>query len=109
VALWQVYRARPTAALVIGGIAVVLLGAALFIRPAAVAFHRAWMGLAGVLGYVNTRILLSLMFYVLMTPVGCILRVSGHDPLERRTRSRDSYWIRRGQSRQRTEQFERAF
>jgi hypothetical protein len=108
-AAWQLYRGRPTAAATVGGVASVLAVAGFFIPPAARAFHRAWMGLAGVLGYVNSRILLGLVFYGMIAPTGVLMRATGHDPLDRRHGRRESYWTRRSRTRQSQEEFERAF
>ena len=107
---WQWYRGRPVLSEVFGAASAVLLVCAM-IPAAAVWFFRRWMALAAVLGYVNTRILLSLFFYVIMTPVGFIMRVTGHDGLQRRgaRRGQASYWHRREHTRQSKEGFERAF
>src|SRR4029079_12027248 len=61
---WQLYRHRPTASLVLAIIVGVLLVCAA-IPALAVIFHKWWMTLAGVLGYVNSRIILSVMFFLL--------------------------------------------
>ena len=51
------------------------------------------MGLATVLGWVNTHIILSLLFYAVLTPVGLILRLF-RDPLDRQLGDgRTSYWV----------------
>lgn len=105
----QWYRGRLLAAEITGAIAAVLLVCAM-IPPAARWFFGRWMALAMVLGYVNTRILLSLFFYVIMTPVGLVLRLTGHDGLARRGRTRQkTYWQPRESTRQSREGFERAF
>ena len=58
--------------------------------------QRAWMALAVVLGWINTSIILSLLYYAAFTPVGVIMRFF-RDPLDRRFRDQDatSYWMRR--------------
>lgn len=109
VAAWQRYRGGVTAAAVCGVAAVTLAVCGLLIPPAATAFHRAWMGLAGVLGYVNSRILLGIVYYGMITPIGLIMRATGHDPLQRRQHRRRSYWVQRERTRQSREGFERAF
>jgi len=109
IAAWQLYRGRATAAGILGALTLALVTSGLFVAPAAIAFHRAWMGLAGVLGYVNSRILLGLVFYGMIAPTGLVMRATGHDPLDRRHGRRDSYWTRRPRTRQTREQFERAF
>jgi hypothetical protein len=108
IAGWQFYRGHQTVAYVLSAAALaVLLATAI---PAAVlAFHRYWMGLASGLGYVNSRILLSTVYYLLLTPLGLALRVAGHDPLTRRGASQTSYWVPRTKKRQTREEFERAF
>ncbi len=41
-----------------------------------------WFGLSKLLGGVVSRVLLSLVFYLLVTPVGLVRRVMGHDTLK---------------------------
>ena len=41
----------------------------------------AWMKIGHVLGWINTRIILSLLFFGLLTPIGLVLRLLGKDPL----------------------------
>jgi hypothetical protein len=72
-------------------------------------FHIIWMRLAVALGYINSRVLLSLMFYLVFTPYGLLMRLFGRDPLRRRGARRESYWISRKVTRQTKEQFERLF
>jgi len=87
--LW--WRGRPLRAEVLGaiGAALVLLGATapgLLRVPSA-----AWWRLSRVLGYYNSRILLSLFFFLVLTPVGLFWRLVGRDPLGRR-RGQPSGW-----------------
>jgi hypothetical protein len=57
--------------------------------------EKAWMGLAHVLAYVNTRIILSVLFYVVFTPIGIVARTI-KDPLNRKLHDGSTtYWIRR--------------
>jgi len=43
--------------------------------------HKGWMALAHILGWVNTRIILGLVFFGLVTPIGAIRRWLGKDPM----------------------------
>ncbi|WP_297526668.1 SxtJ family membrane protein [Thiohalobacter sp.] len=53
-------------------------------RPALLGpVYRAWMALGAALGWVNTRLLLGLVFYGLVLPIGVLLRLLGRDPLAR--------------------------
>ncbi len=54
--------------------------------------NRAWMGLAMMLSLVTTPIILGLVFYLVVMPIGVIKRMSGWDPLRRRASSASSYW-----------------
>lgn len=47
-------------------------------------FHRAWMFIGHILGWVNTRIILGILFYGVFTPTGLIIRLFGNDPMRRR-------------------------
>ena len=51
------------------------------LRPA----HRVWMALGAALGWVNTRIVLGVIFFLVITPTGLLLRLTGRDPMQRRT------------------------
>jgi hypothetical protein len=90
------HRVEPsqTTALVLwsigGTILVVGLVAPVLLRP----FHRFWVALGHVLGYVNTRIILALTFFGLFLPFGWGSRLLRRDPL-RLTKARGSHWVRR--------------
>ena len=43
-----------------------------------------WMKLGHALGWINTRIILGLVFFVMFAPVALMLRIFGKDPLQRR-------------------------
>lgn len=42
-----------------------------------------WMKLALVLGWINTRLLLGLIFFALIVPMGIAMRLFGKDPMAR--------------------------
>jgi len=54
--------------------------------------NRAWMGLAKMLSLVTTPIILGMVFYLVVMPIGVIKRMLGWDPLRRRASSAASYW-----------------
>jgi hypothetical protein len=43
--------------------------------------YRVWMMLAEVLAWVNTRIILLFIYYVVIVPFGAMLRIMGKDPM----------------------------
>ncbi|MCM8795353.1 MAG: SxtJ family membrane protein [Candidatus Omnitrophica bacterium] len=55
-----------------------------------------WMRLASVLGWINTRLILFIIFYLVFTPIGLGIRLFGIDLLDRKIDKRkDSYWIKK--------------
>lgn len=55
-----------------------------------------WMMFAFVLGWINTRIILGVFYYLILTPIGLILRLTGKDLLDKRLdRTAKTYWIKR--------------
>ena len=54
----------------------------------------AWMKLAYALSIIMTHILVTLTFYLIITPMGLIMRLLGKDPLQLKfDKSKKSYWI----------------
>lgn len=43
--------------------------------------YQPWMKLGAILGWINTRIILGFIYFVVMTPISIVLRCIGHDPL----------------------------
>ena len=109
IAAWNVYRGRTTVVIIFGSSGAALVLAGLFVPAAARAFHKAWMRFAAVLGHVNSRVLLTLMYYLVVTPYGVVTRLVGRDPLRRRGKAAGSYWVERKATRQAREGFERLF
>lgn len=56
------------------------------------ALVRAWLGLGQLLGWINTRILLALVFFAVITPLALVFRLVGRDALALRLKTRASYW-----------------
>ena len=70
-----------------------LSGAALLQPHSLQRAHRLWMKLAIGLGYINTRVILGLLFYVVLAPVGIVLRMMGKDLLDQELEPKArSYW-----------------
>ena len=73
------------------GVAIYVLG---FAIPVALKpIYWIWMIFATILGWIMTRVILSLLFYIIVTPIGLIPRIFGKQFLELRwDRSKESYW-----------------
>ncbi len=55
-----------------------------------------WVKLAHLLGWINTRLLLGIIFFVIITPMAIVMKVFGRDALNRKIdKDTDSYWVPR--------------
>ncbi len=58
-----------------------------------------WMAAVFPLGWASSHIILLIVYYFVVTPIGLIMRVCGHDPMRRKfDRDTTTYWISRRQS-----------
>ena len=79
---WVLRRGEPRPILL--GLAAVL-GLAALAWPEGLRWpHRGWMAVGHVLGWINTRILLGAVFFLVVTPIGWVARLFGRDPMRRR-------------------------
>ncbi|MCB2230273.1 hypothetical protein KQH82_06120 [bacterium] len=53
-----------------------------------------WMRFARVVGRVNTAVLLTLFYFLILSPLGAVMRLFGWDPLRtgRKARKAESNW-----------------
>lgn len=91
IAAFLFWRGRVGRAEVIGAIGVLLLVCGLSYPPILKWPSAAWWRFSRALGYVNARILLTVLFAVLLVPLSAFWRITGKDPLERR-RNRWNGW-----------------
>jgi hypothetical protein len=80
--LW--WRGRPGRSEIVGGIGAVLFVCGLVYPPVLKWPSAAWWRFSRALGYVNARVLLTVLFYVVLVPLSYVWRLVGHDPLGRR-------------------------
>jgi hypothetical protein len=60
----------------------------------AVWIYRAWMGLAFVMGWTVGPVLIGALYYLVITPIGLALRLTGRDPMGRRRKGPgETYWV----------------
>ena len=72
-----------------------VLGLWALIAPATLKpVYNGWMKVGHVLGWINTRIILGLMFYTVFFVVGLVLKILGKDPMSRKIdKSAESYRV----------------
>lgn len=84
IGLWPLLARAEAPRLWSLALGITLVISALVVPRSLTLVHRAWMAAAEGLGWINTRILLSVIFYGLMTPMALVMRRLGHDPMQRR-------------------------
>jgi hypothetical protein len=65
----------------------ILVAFALLAPKTLAPIEKLWLRLGNVLGAINSRIILTIVFYGLFTPMGIAMRIKGHDPLGRKMNS----------------------
>ena len=53
--------------------------------------YKIWMELGHALGWVNSHIILGLVFIFILQPIAYIMRLAGYDPLRRRRKGEKTY------------------
>ena len=58
---------------------------------------RLWLGISLLLGSVMSRVVLSIIFMVIVTPIALVMRLFGHDPMRRKgwKKNTDSTFVSR--------------
>ena len=77
-------------------LAVSLLALALTVSRVLAPFNKAWLRFGLLMGRIVNPVVLGLIFYVVVTPFGLVMRLFGRDPLRlNRDPQATSYWIER--------------
>ena len=53
--------------------------------------YKLWIKLGYILGWINSRIILGLVFLIVLQPIALIMRIFGHDPLRMKKLEQKSY------------------
>ena len=88
------WRGHEVTRLVLGSLGLVLLLAGLVLPARLGPVFRAWMSLAHALSKVTTPIFMGLVFFIVIAPVGLLMRLFCRNPV-RRTAVSESYWSAR--------------
>ena len=73
------------------GLPVLFLG---ILRPRLLLYpYKAWMALGLALGWINSRIILGLVFLLVLQPIALIMKFVGYDPLKTKKSNKTSYRI----------------
>ena len=78
---WIWDKSSPLWAWIVAG---VFAGTGLLLPMALTPVYHLWMKIGHVLGWINTRIILGLVFFVIFAPVALFLKLLGKDALKQR-------------------------
>jgi predicted membrane metal-binding protein len=88
--LWRLEAPRWWLLAVVAGLVVVSLLVPQILRPV----NRVWLKIGLLLNKIVSPIVLGIIFFGLLTPLGALLRIGGKDPLRLRFETdAPSYWI----------------
>jgi len=76
-------------------VALVLIGSGLIIPNVLKPIYYIWMVFANILGWIMTRLILSLLFYLIISPIGFFSKIFGKRFLRIKITDQKSYWNRR--------------
>jgi hypothetical protein len=78
---------------VLAGIAAVLVVLGAVLPKVLLPVYKVWMAFALVMGFFMTNLLLTIFFFLVLTPVGLFFRLIGRDELKRKIdRGAETYW-----------------
>lgn len=95
--------------LLAAGVALIVSGLLVpaILRP----LHKPWIALSLALGWVMTRVILTILFFLMIMPMGLIARALGKRPLmlEFKDPSKQSWWNSRDEHKDGSRHYERQF
>lgn len=57
-------------------------------------FYPVWIKFGGLIGKINSKIIITILFYMLFFPIGLIIKISGKDLLNKKIdKTKESYFI----------------
>jgi hypothetical protein len=91
-ALVLLWRGRPVRAEIMGAVGALVLLCGLVYPPILARPSALWWRFSRALGQINTRVLLTLLFFAVLVPLSIIWRLTGKDPLARRRDRWPGWW-----------------
>jgi flagellar biosynthesis protein FlhB len=70
-----------------------LLFAAMFYPDLLEPLNKLWFKLGALLGAISSPIVLSILFFMLITPIALLGRIFGRDSLKLKSKKMNTYWI----------------
>lgn len=90
--LW--WRDHVVASAVVASLGLLLLIGGIFVPGRLGPVHALWMGFALALSRVTTPVLMALVYFIVITPIGLLRRAMGKSPIH--ARAGETGWVSRG-------------
>ena len=90
--LW--WRDHPALAATLGSLGALLAMAGLLVPTKLGPVERAWMGLAHGISKITTPILMAIIYFLVIAPMGFVMRLFGRNPLTQ-IESDGGFWVLR--------------
>ena len=90
-------------------IGTIFIGLGLIAPTALKPIFKTWMVLAVVIGWIMTRIILSVLFYSIITVIGIFTRLLGKDFLSLKSNYSESFWNIRNKEHELNQDYEKQF
>ena len=96
----------PRAATIVWGVGLVVAALYYAVRPLRRPIFVGWMYAVFPIGWIISHVILALVYYLVLTPCGLLMRIAGRDPLQRKLDPEaESYWIEHEQMKDRNRYF----
>lgn len=104
------YKEKIEISYIMGGISALFLLIRLIRFSLVKPLYIGWMRFAHILGMVNTRIILFVVFVLTVIPIGILLKIFGKDILDKKLdKSSSTYWVDRPVKEMDVKHYERHF
>ncbi|MGH7597068.1 MAG: SxtJ family membrane protein [bacterium] len=95
IAAWLFWKQRPSFpyfAYIGGGFALAGLILPVLLKP----IYKVWMSFAVVMGFIMTRVILTILYFGMFTPIALVAKFLGKDLLDERwDKNAGTYWVKR--------------
>ena len=90
-------------------IGLIFIGLGIIIPAALKPIYKIWMTFAIIIGWVMTRVILSILFFSIITTIGIFTRLIGKDFLNLKSKNNESYWNIRNKEYELNQDYEKQF
>jgi hypothetical protein len=99
IGIWIYYSSQSFVGIIFIAVGSLLMIFGMFVPNSLANVYKIWMGLAFAMGWLVSRILLTILFYLGITVIGFIAKIAGKKFLDVKFRDgKKSYWVVRGDS-----------